>query len=225
VKKRIPLALVKRGDVLAPVFNTIANDFVLQQYFGVAYNARYVTDLPGEAEFFTEISKNDSLAMQTAALCARLTHTIPMMSDLPLETVLKVRDAEPEAFLNYRSTITSIVKNHVHSGTPLTDSEAKEIYTDELLPKLQRLEAKAHQQRRSKIKGAAVKALASSAVLALGIYSGLLPATGTQVMTALGGLSVAKDIAEGLGAIEKNPVEIRNHNLFFLLRLKQAGKV
>lgn len=201
----------------------MANDALLQTYFGRAFNARYVTDLPGEAQFFKLLNSSDALAMRTATLCAHLTHSIPLLQDVPLETVLKVRREEPEAFANYRAALTSIVKDHVAHGGRVGKSQAQEIYEDILRPKLLALQTQAKNFRRASLKKGLLKAAASSALVGIGIYTGILPSDISKLVTTIGGFNVARDLAEGFGAVGANPEEVRNHNLYFLLRLGQAG--
>jgi hypothetical protein len=98
-RTRIELSTVRRHKLLDPIFRRMANDAFLQTYFGTAFNARYVTDLPGEAEFFRTLNADDKLALQTATLCARLAHSIPLLDQVPLETVMKVRRDDPLALI------------------------------------------------------------------------------------------------------------------------------
>jgi hypothetical protein len=226
-RKTAPLKLsqdlLRKHGVVTSLFQVMANDAILQSYFGPAFNARYVTNLPGEIEFFSLLNERDELARQTSALCARLTHTVPMLTDIPIERVLRLRREEPEAFLSYRSALTDIVKTYVSSRKSVGDAEAKDIYTDLLKPQLDLLQAKAKNTRSNQVKKSMLKVAASSALVALGIYGGVLPANLGELVKMIGGFNVAKDLAEALGAIEKNPLEVRNHNLYFLLRLRQEA--
>jgi hypothetical protein len=215
--------LLRKHGVVLQLFQGMANDAILQSYFGSAFNARYVTSLPGEIEFFSLLNERDELARQTSALCARLTHTVPMLTDIPIEGVLRLRREEPEAFSNYRSALTDIVKTYVSSRKSVGDAEAKDIYTDLLKPQLDLLQAKAKNTRSNQVKKSMLKVAASSALVGLGIYGGVLPANLGELVKMIGGFNVAKDLAEALGAIEKNPLEVRNHNLYFLLRLRQEA--
>jgi len=221
-RTRIGLSSVREHKLLGSIFRDMANDALLQSYFGTAFNARYVTDLPGEAEFFQMLNADDTLALQTAALCARLTHSVPLLDEVPLETLMKVRRNDPLAFDNYRSALTGIVKTYVREGRTVGNKEAVEIYQDILKPRLVALETQAKNLRRTALKKGLLKAAASSVLVGLGIYTGVLPSDVSKLVTAVGGFNVAKDLAEAFGALEANPGEVRNHNLYFLLRLKQS---
>ncbi len=89
------------------------------------------------------------------------------------------------------------------------------------MPRIHSLEAQAKNQRRSKVRDAIVKGLASCAVVALGMYGGIASHFADVLKTG-GGISFAKDLAEAIGAITRNPSEVRNNNLYFLLRLRQS---
>jgi hypothetical protein len=216
--------VVRSRKLVSRFFLKMANDAFLQSYFGTAFGARYVTDLAGEAEFFKYLYRSDELAIRTASLCARLVHTVPLMTEVPIGTVLKLRRDEPDVFQNYRSAVTGIVKNYAAKGKHVGDAEAKEIYLDLLKPQLDSLQVQANNFKRTQLKKGLLKAAASSALIGIGIYGGILPAHVADLVKTIGGFSVAKDLAETLGTIEKNPGEIRNHNLYFLLRLRQMKR-
>jgi hypothetical protein len=133
---------------------------------------------------------------------------------------LKVRRQEPEVFANYRSALTTIAKDHVAQGGAIGPEEAQEIYKDILEPRLVELRAQARNLQRSAVQSGLLKVAATSALVGIGIHAGILPADLTKLVTVIGGFNVAKDLAETLGKIVQKPTEIRNHNLYFLLRLQ-----
>src|ERR1700730_664159 len=92
---KIPLSTIRNRGLLLPFFRGVANDELLQGSLSSVDNARYVTDLPGELEFYQLLNKRDALAEQTASLCARLTHTIPLMGDVPIHRILRIRGLDP----------------------------------------------------------------------------------------------------------------------------------
>jgi hypothetical protein len=147
------------------------------------------------------------------------------MTEIPISTILRVRQRDPETFQNYRSAVTGIVRNYASNRKKVGVAEAKEIYLDVLKPQLDALQAQAKNVRREQARSGLLKVAASSALIGLGIYSGILPSQLSNLVKTIGGFSVAKDLAESLGALHRNSTEIRNHNLYFLLRLKQeSGK-
>lgn len=61
----------------------------------------------------------------------------------------------------------------------------------------------------------------TTAVVAIGVHSGLLPNQLEQIVKAIGGLKVLAEVAETVASVQKNPLAVRNSNLYFLLKLRQ----
>jgi hypothetical protein len=68
-----------------------------------------------------------------------------------------------------------------------------------------------------------LKAGASAVLLTLGLIGGVLPSQLADVIKAVGGFSVAKDIVESIGAAGEVPPIVRSDDLYFLLRLDEAA--
>src|SRR6266404_7294854 len=214
---KVPTATVQRAGLVDQIFSRIAADVFFHQGFQTNFNATYITDLPGEAEFLRVLSTCDELAVRTAAICAQLSHELPLLTDIPVRTVLKIRDENPESFEAYRSTLRKLVREHVGSNRTTTEKEAKEIYLDVLEPILSQLRAEAQRQHSRWLR----KSIGTAA-LAIGIVS--LGATGVlqsqQILSLLGGATV-KGLVDQLAEAGTEPVT--SSNLYFFLRLEQEG--
>jgi hypothetical protein len=57
----------------------------------------------------------------------------------------------------------------------------------------------------------------------LGAYGGLLPSDLGGLLKMAGGVGLLSQIGEAVGLIEKSPAEIRNQNLYFLLKLQNLA--
>jgi len=164
--------LVRESKWVDEIFDQIAEDATLQQFYGVRYDTKYLTDRRGEAEFLSSLHKEYELT-QGAKLCARLAHSIPLFSEVPIETIVKIRREDSEAFQQYRSALGDIVKNYVASGKDVGEVEARDIYFDELEPRLRELERKARIERSAALKKGFVRTAITTAVVGLGVYGAL----------------------------------------------------
>ncbi|MGA7402598.1 MAG: hypothetical protein WBW38_21445 [Candidatus Sulfotelmatobacter sp.] len=156
-------------------------------------------------------------------LCAQLAHAVPLLEDLPIRTILRVQAAEYDAFLQYRVTLNKIVGDYIKQRRVVARKEAKEIYSDVLLPEILKLNSEAKAVRRSAVKRAAAKTLIAAGVVGVGVFSGFLPPQLAEVIKAVGGIGLARELGEAFASIEKNPEQIRNSNFYFLLRLSQEA--
>jgi hypothetical protein len=214
----------RKSKRVEQLITQIAIDVSAQQVYSTLFNATYLTNTTGEAEFLKLLHEEDRLAARTATLCAQLTHSIPLFTDLSLERVMKIRREDYAAFESYRLTLSKIMKENIKSDKELTITEARNIYSDVLQPEIVNLEQQAKNERKSAIKDSVVNAGITAGVIALGAYSGFLPTQLTALCAAVGGVKLVTDVAKTVAAIQKNPTKVRNSNLYFLLRLRQEGK-
>jgi len=129
---------------------------------------------------------------------------------------------EPDAFLQYRAAVAKIIREYAGEKTTLSEKDARNISRDILEPELARLRTQANTIRRAGIRRVAAKTVASFVAVGLGAYGGLLPSDLACLLTAIGGVGFLSQVGEAVGLIEKTPGEIKNHNLYFLLKLQNG---
>jgi hypothetical protein len=212
---------IQAADVVEGIFARIANDLFVQQFYGSIYDARYLTDSPGEARFLSAIDE-DELAAQRAEATCELTHEIPLFSQLSLDSLVRLRREEPDAFSRYRNALDEIVRAHVQSRGGLTRSDARQIYLDRLRPEIENLESQAKRSRITALKAMGRKTAATGAILGLGLYTKCLTNAGDILKVA--GVSLLAGLAEqALSSAQKNPDVVRDSDFYFLLRIKQMS--
>ena len=219
--KLLSRTTVKKSRVVWRFFDALAVDLIFQQMVGEQQNARYLTDLPGEATFFARSGVDDERAAATAAICARLTHAVPLLRDVPLRTVLKLRRRETDSFELYRRALSEIVETYVKPGKFVSEKVADQIYNDILRPRLLKLKIEADSKRRSARIKAATKLGLPSALISVGLVAGLLPNDIAQLLRMAGIASLMAQAADSLTELKRNATEVRNQDLYFLLRLSQ----
>jgi hypothetical protein len=223
-ERKLSKATLRKSRMISDIFDDLARDLAIEQVLGLKYDAKYLTNLPGEALMLSRFSSQDDyFAHCRNVLCAQLTHAIPLLEDLPVRTILKVRGSERDAFLQYRAALNSIVDDYIKQRKVVGKKEAKEIYSDILLPEVLKLNSEAKAVRRSAIKRAAAKSLIAAGVVGLGVFGGFLPTQLAEVIKTVGGIGLARELGEAFASVEKNPTQIRNSNFYFLLRLSQEA--
>jgi hypothetical protein len=216
---RLSRATAEKAGLLEEIFGGIASDVCFHQSFQTLFNAAYLTDLPGEAEFLKILSERDEIAIRTAKICAQLVHEIPMLTDLPIRTVIKIRNESAESFDLYRATLRKLVLEYIAKNQPTSEQVAREIYQDVLQPAITQLRVEAVRQRRIWTRKSTL-----TAGFALGVIS--LYATGVlqspQVLALLGGGTLT-----GLLGQLAEPARVQaasSSSLYFLLRLDDEAK-
>ena len=223
-KNALPIKVTQavRSAAVRGVFRRFAYDVTIHQFYTLPSNATYLTDMAGEARVLALLNSTQEERMRDAMLMKHLLHSVPLLSDVPIAKVLKFRTEEPEAFIQYRTAVAKILRECSNSKCFNSERDVKNIYRDILEPELARLKIQAREIRRMGIKKATVKSAASFIAVGLGVYGGLLPSDLAGMLKVAGGVGLLSQIGEAVGLIERNPGEIKNHNLYFLLRMENS---
>jgi hypothetical protein len=83
---------------LYDVFSGIADDTTFYLTYGREMNARYLSSQKGET-FLLDLatSKDEALAASSRAMQAYMAHTLPLVGDLPLGSLLRIRKEERDS--------------------------------------------------------------------------------------------------------------------------------
>lgn len=217
-KYRVPRSSPAHRELVKRALRQIVRDVVFHRQVAPRFKATYLTDMAGEKELIEQLSNDDALAMRTALAFENLTHEIPLITNLPIRTILRIRDDSPGSFELYRSSLNKIVRERLAAGSSMTRTDARALYEDALAPALAQLQQEAdRQQRRWARKSLATAALAAG-VVTLGA-TGVLQAP--QVLGLLGG-AVVKGLTDQLAEAHTEPAT--SEPLYFLLQLTRAGR-
>ena len=107
----------------------------------------------------------------------------------------------------------------------LNEREAQELYHDVLRPRISELHAASRNATRLGIRRVAAKLSVGAFIVSIGIMGGLLPKEIRQLFAAVGGVKMLSDLGESVLTVERTPKEVRNNELYFLLRLSESGRL
>lgn len=155
---------------------------------------------------------NRFLAPETAKVAELLSHSVPLLADLPIASLVRIRREERNAFITYRHSLTKAIRQGLKPGVSLTEGEARELFKSELQPRIDGLKQFARSHRRSELAKASGKAFIS-AVIGFGVAHSGQP-LGAAV--ALG--YAAKTVEHTLDAL-RVPEELKNSDVYYLFRL------
>jgi hypothetical protein len=219
--KRLSATTLQKTGIVKRFFDFLAQDLIFHQMVGQQHNVKYITDLTGEAQFFAGGDEKDDRKSAIAAVVARLAHSVPLFHDLPVRTILKIRSQETDSFDLYRHALCNIVEDYVKPGQLVSERVAVDLYNDVLRPALLKLKIEASAKKRENRVKMATRLGVPTALISLGIVSGLVPNDISQLLKAVGISSLITQAADALTSLRKNPPELRNQDLYFLLRLSE----
>jgi hypothetical protein len=202
------------------IFNTIADDTTFYLAYGQHHRSRLLTDRSGEA-FLLGLLNQDEKLQSTSQAMEFLSHSIPLLADIPLSTVLRIRREERDSFESYRRAITSLTAEVMAENGSLSVEAAKNAFKAKLEPQIERVKAEVTAERTKQARRLAIGIPSLAAAVLIGAW-GALP------ILAKGALGVAST-AVGTGLLSKaaaskceHGADLRQRNdLYFLLRMME----
>ena len=209
-----------RSRLVDHIFEEIAKDIIFQQFCVVNLNTKLLTNLPGEAEILNRISAHEGRSASVASLLARLSHEVPLFSDVPIRELVKLRAEEPTAFDQYRIALSGILGDYVGSRDGEVDNAVgKRIFVERIEPELVRLRRQHETYRKRLLRKSTALLALSGVIVTVGLSAHLTPAE----LAALGSGAMMGSLAGLLGEADPAPSSVQNHDLYFLLRVSQAS--
>jgi hypothetical protein len=89
------------------LFTNIADNITFYLAYGIKRKARFLSDMQGETDFLDFMSHDDDMTAKSLAL-RELEHSVPVLADLPIATILGIWKHEKDVFESYREAVTSI---------------------------------------------------------------------------------------------------------------------
>lgn len=223
-KQRLSADFIRQNDLLRHVFLKPALDVALHQEHHEKTKTKYLTNLVGEAFLASGVVNNKSEPLKYAA-AAELSHRIPLLQELDVNILLRLRKDEHDSFLLYRNALENAAKERFSSSSEMTQARIKEIYDDLFLPEVIKLRAMLNSKRRfGKSKAFLKSAAAASVVVALGAFTGPLSQKILEWGGTVTGVNLGRDLLDSTLDPFQAPSEIRTHPMYFLLRASQELK-
>lgn len=201
------------------IFNSIANDTTFYLDYGRMLHTRYLTSLPGEAFLLDFSTDDEKLAQSSAAVTAYLSHAVPLLTEVPLAVLVRLRRQQRDSFLRYRDAVERMINDVLRKRKKITRKEAVEIYSVYIEPELRRMRKDAAAFKRTQRNRILAGASTLAAVVAIGAFGGSIPA-GIAGVIASGGVAAAGRVLGG--AIDQachHGAATTKNDFYFLLRL------
>ena len=146
-------------------------------------------------------------------------HALPVVDGAPLQALLELRQAEPEAFRTYRSAFAETLRQH--EGEP---HEMRAIFDRVVRPELDRLDLEVKKIKKLVSAKVREKLIFGSGTLTIGLALGaVLPDVGS-IIASLGGLKYGVEILEELNKTQKEPIEAMDNPYYFLWRAQVRAR-
>jgi hypothetical protein len=215
----------KKLSAIRWVFDQIANDTTFYLAYGRTHDARFLTDRPGETLLLDWVTADKEVSASSTAMNAYLTHSLPLLGDISIASLLRIRRDERDSFLRYRSALQIMLNEIAVRKKRIGKQEIQELYNERIEPELLRMKSELHQeqrrQRRRLIGGVGTLA----ATVALGAFGGIVPILAKASMIAAGSMVGGRLLSKAAEAkCEHGATLAEKNDFYFLLRVSQDAE-
>ena len=202
------------------IFRAIAAETSFYFGYGRRCNARYLASRRGETFLLDMVTRrrDEELSASSAALNAFMTHSLPLLGDIPVAKLLEIRKQERDSFERYRIAVSRIMEEVSRKKKRIGQREVRELFNEQIEPELARMKSELRQESKRQFRRIVGGVGAIAASIALGTFSSALPWLGAVPAAMVGGGLLSKaaqsTCEHGASLKEKN-------DFYFLLRLTQ----
>ena len=210
-KKKIPF--------LWPITDQIVNNTSYYLSFRMRNRGRFLTDLPGETLLLDGVTEQSSFGEEASGLRA-LNHALPLISELQVDRLIKIRMENRDSFAAYRSAISAITKKALEGG--LSIPEAGEVLISEIEPAVGKMRKELSIEKRKQTRRFAVGGGSIAAGLTLGAIAGLahVATPAVAAVAGLGSFIGGNLIRKAADSACEHGLELeKNNDLYFVLQL------
>lgn len=199
------------GAVVIPAINEV----IFQKYSMFKQDASYLTSYGLEKDVINGLN-SDSDELRSKELFDALSHELPFISNVTIESLVRLRFQEAESFGVYRDKLSSIIRDIGNRN--IAPKEAQKVIQHEINPHLHKIDQLIRTHADS-LNRRATGMIAFD--LALVISAGIFGNWGSS--SGIGGLYTMKDIFGTIFHVRTKPKDAMNDDYFFLWAVRSKA--
>lgn len=193
----------------------ILDDLVLQNIIGSETDITFLTHRDIDIQVLNAFHSKEEFEISNN-MYKGLSHLLPLVENVSLENIIKLREAEGEAFQVYRDALTEVV-----SDLEFKDEKSfKKAYKEIIKPELNKIELILKNNKKGLLGSIATDLIYGATFATIGISSGLLPSTLEKILGALGGAKLIHNIYQHISPLQS----VRNERFYFLWKMQKYDK-
>ena len=150
-----------------------------------------------------------------------LTHVVPTIENISLHNLISLRENDYESFLVYRDSINKLIKQTIGNND---FSDLETAINDIVKPELNKINLTISKNRKLLTYKTSKELFIGSGLIALGVFSGILPPDFGKIFGAIGGCAFAQAIANQLIDLNNPEYNILDNNYYFIWKMQQMTK-
>lgn len=213
--------LTKMG-IIDFLFEPLIQDIFRVQLNTYFSEGSYLTNRPYDATLISRIQNmglHEDTIEHTRMIENSLFHKVPVIGDVAIEKIVKLRQTDGVAFDGYRSKMNAILDTF----DTLDRKAIKDIQRDIIIPELDMMEQVIHRNRQALLKSVAQEVLVWGGSIGFGVFSGMIPIDYGSLIGIIGGASAISGVADKIRT-SLSEEEIKSNSFYFLYKLQKEYK-
>jgi hypothetical protein len=213
----------KLSRIYQSVFMEIANDTSFYLAFARLHSARYLSDRCGETMLLDALADDNQEAVTENRHLRAMAHMVPLLGDLPIPMLMRIRRQDRDAFARYQYALRSLLNEIVLRKRQISKREVVELFSEKIKPELVRMKSELRQERKRQSRRVIGGLASLAASIGLGAF-GFLPIAAKLAAagaTAVVGGRLLTKAAESV--CEHGASLTANHDFYFLLKASEEA--
>ncbi len=184
-------------------------------------NASFVTNSEMDVELLSAFTRNQEIDRRNALARKFLTSEVPFLEDWDVESVIKLRHREAEAFARFRKGLNIAINEVLNADSEFNQRTAQQLYGDVIAPRLKELDQRVRIARRTLLKDVYRPSVALVGVISIGLFLNLIPSNWADLIKLIGIGKASCDILESALALGDAHETIEQEDFYFLWKVRQ----
>ncbi len=187
-------------------------------------NTAFLTESDIHISFLNSLHELPIVQKQNAISAKHLTSIVPFVEDVKLTDIIKLRNREEDAFINYRRALSSAIAEFVKPGEQFTKKEARALHADIIAPSLASLNIKVKQAKRDLVRKPLRSLAGVVGSISFGMLTGLISPDIPAIAKTIGLVGFGAKFIGDVMALGDSEDKIANEHLYFLWKIKKKAR-
>jgi hypothetical protein len=208
----LPFETLKELGIVDYILDPIINDFILHNIYNESLKTTYLTNRPIDTLIMKKLGQDNIANKNTLNY---IKPVLPLIQNVDLENLLKIRDNDYDSFLVYRDKLREMIK----ISDLKTEKDYQEAYNDLIQPEINKMNNVLKKNKKHLIRKIGIDVGLTSIICSVGIYNHFSFDGITGLMSLLGISTGIRDIAN---LSSEEPIE--ENELYFLWKVNEKNK-
>jgi hypothetical protein len=205
-------------EIIDHYVHPILDDVLLHNWYSNRYGCNYLTAREIDLNLISNINDENTNGA-SLALSKAFGHSLPMIENISIDGLLKLRTEEAEAFHVYRDALSKGLET-----AGCTDGKLyQQIFDDIVRPEVNKIDSTIKNSRKLLKESIRQDSVFGAGFVSVGLFSGILPPNIGQILAALGGFKYVSGLLDKTNQLFKEPPHIRDNKYYFLWKVQNRN--